>query len=111
VAIFDALHDMGDPIGVARHVRETLAPGGTFMLVEPRAEDRLEDNLHPLGQAYYAFSTLICTAVSRSQEVGLALGAQAGPARLTRVLHDAGFSRVRIAAQTDTNLVLEARVA
>ncbi len=108
VAIFDALHDMGDPVGVARYVRSTLNPGGVFMLVEPRAGDRLEDNLHPLGQAFYGFSTLICTAVSRSQEVGLALGAQAGPGRLTKVLEDAGFERVRLACESDSNIVFEA---
>lgn len=109
VAIFDALHDMGDPVGVARYVKSTLKVDGTFMLVEPRAGDKLEDNLHPMGQAFYAFSTLICTAVSRSQEVGLALGAQAGPRRLTQVLNEAGFSDTRLAAQSDANIVLEAR--
>jgi SAM-dependent methyltransferase len=108
VAIFDALHDMGDPVGAARHVRSTLKPGGTFMVVEPRAGDSLVDNLHPLGQAYYAFSTLTCTAVSRSQEVGLALGAQAGPALLIGVLEEAGFSDIRLAAEGQTNILLEA---
>jgi hypothetical protein len=94
---------------VARHVRAALAPDGTWMIVEPRAGDRVEDNLNPVGRAYYAFSTLLCTPSSLSQEGGLALGAQAGVARLTQVLNSAGFSRVRVAAETPFNLVLEAR--
>ncbi len=109
VTIFDALHDMGDPVGAAAHVRSTLADGGTLMLVEPRAADSLEENLHPLGQIYYAFSTMVCTPASKAQEVGLALGAQAGQKRLTAVLKEAGFSHVRRAAETPTNMVLEAR--
>ena len=109
VAIFDALHDMGDPVGAASRVRDALAPAGTLMVVEPLAGDSLVDNLHPLGQAFYAFSTLICTAASKSQEVGLALGAQAGPKRLTEVLEQAGFGSVRVAAETGSNMVLEAR--
>jgi SAM-dependent methyltransferase len=108
VAIFDALHDMGDPVGVSRYVRDTLKDDGTFMLIEPMAADALEDNLHSGGQMFYAFSTLTCTAVSLSQEVGLALGAQAGPSRLSGVLQDAGFSNVRLACGEGTNLVLEA---
>lgn len=109
VTIFDALHDMGDPVGASAHVRKSLADGGTFMLVEPASGDCLEDNLHPLGQIYYAFSTMICTPASKSQEVGLALGAQAGEKRLTEVLKEGGFTRVRRAAETPTNMVLEAR--
>jgi SAM-dependent methyltransferase len=109
VTMFDCLHDMGDPAGAARHVRETLAPDGTWMIVEPAAGDRVEDNLNPVGRAYYGFSTLLCTPASLSQEVGLALGAQAGEARLTEVLHEGGFSRVRRTAETPFNLVLEVR--
>jgi len=109
VAIFDALHDMGDPVGAARHVCATLRPGGTFMVVEPLAGDRLEDNLHTLGALFYGASTMICTPASLAQEVGLALGAQAGEAKLAGVLKEGGFKQVRRAAQTLTNLVLEAR--
>jgi 2-polyprenyl-3-methyl-5-hydroxy-6-metoxy-1,4-benzoquinol methylase len=105
--IFDALHDMGDPAGAARHIRETLAPGGTFMLVEPMAGDTMAENMHPLGQIFYAASCTICTPNSLSQEVGLGLGAQAGQKRLTEVLHQAGFANVRRAAETPTNMVLE----
>jgi len=107
ICIFDALHDMGDPVGAARHIREQLAPGGTFMLVEPLAGDRLEDNLNPVGRIFYAASTLICTPASQSQEVGLGLGAQAGETRLRQVAEEAGFSRVRRVAETMTNMVLE----
>ena len=109
VTSFDCLHDMGDPAGVARQVRAALAPGGTWMIVEPRAGDTVEENLNPVGRAYYAFSTLLCTPSSLSQEVGLALGAQAGEARLKAVLESAGFTSVRRAAETPFNLVLEAR--
>ncbi len=109
VAIFDALHDMGDPVGASSHILSSLKDDGTFMLVEPAAGDALEDNLHPLGQIYYSFSTMICTPASRAQEVGLALGAQAGEKRLTEVLREGGFTRVRRAAETPTNMVLEAR--
>ena len=109
VTIFDALHDMGDPVGASAHILKSLADGGTFMLVEPSAGDSLEENLHPLGQIYYAFSTMICTPASKSQEVGLALGAQAGEKRLTEVLREGGFTHVRRAAETPTNMVLEAR--
>ena len=105
--IFDALHDMGDPVGAARHIRETLAPGGTFMLVEPMAGDSMADNMHPLGQIFYAASCTICTPNSLSQEVGLGLGAQAGQKALTEVLTEAGFGNVRRAAETPTNMVLE----
>ena len=110
VAIFDALHDMGDPVGASKHVASTLAEGGTLMLVEPFAGDNLEDNSHPLGQIFYSFSTTVCVPNSLSQEVGLALGAQAGEKRLTEVLNDGGFGHVRRAAETPTNMVLEARV-
>ena len=106
---FDALHDMGDPVGAARHVRDSLAPDGTWLLVEPAAADQFEDNLNPVGRAYYGFSTLLCTPASLSQEVGLALGTQAGPARLRDVATAAGFTRFRVAAQTPFNLVLEIR--
>jgi 2-polyprenyl-3-methyl-5-hydroxy-6-metoxy-1,4-benzoquinol methylase len=109
ICLFDALHDMGDPVGAARHLRECLRPGGTLMLVEPLAGDKLTDNLHLLGQICYSSSTVICTPASRAQEVGLALGAQAGEKRITAVLKEAGFSRVRRAAETDVNMVLEAR--
>jgi 2-polyprenyl-3-methyl-5-hydroxy-6-metoxy-1,4-benzoquinol methylase len=105
--IFDALHDMGDPVGAARHIRETLAPGGTFMLVEPMAGDSMAENMHPLGQIFYAASCVICTPNSLSQEVGLGLGAQAGEKRLAEVCREAGFTSVRRAAETPTNMVLE----
>jgi SAM-dependent methyltransferase len=109
VAFFDCLHDMGDPEGAARHVRETLAPDGAWMIVEPFANDNLEDNLNPVGRVYYAASTMLCTPASKSQEVGLALGAQAGEGRLKKILGSAGFTRVRRAAETPFNIVLEAR--
>ena len=109
VTTFDALHDMGDPVGAARHVRETLAEDGTWMIVEPMAGDRVEDNLNPVGRAFYGFSTLLCTPASLSQEVGLALGTQAGPARIKDVTATAGFSRFRPAAATPFNNVLEVR--
>lgn len=109
ICMFDALHDMGDPVGIARHLRSCLAADGTLMLVEPMAADALEDNLHLLGQIFYSASTLICTPASKAQEVGLALGAQAGEKRLTEVLRQAGFTRIRRATETSTNMVLEAR--
>lgn len=109
VAIFDALHDMPDPLGAARHIREALKPDGTFLLVEPYANDKLEDNLNPVGRLYYAASTIICVAHSMSEEPRTALGAQAGEARLTEVLDEAGFTRVRRAAETPFNLIIEAR--
>lgn len=108
VCMFDALHDMGDPARIARHVLQSLKPDGVLMLVEPMAGDRLEDNLHLVGQMYYGGSTLICTPTAKAQG-GVALGAQAGPKRLTEVLNEAGFSRVRLAHATETNMVLEAR--
>ncbi len=109
ICMFDSLHDMGDPVGAARHLRQCLAADGTLMLVEPLAADSLADNLHLLGQIFYSASTLICTPASRAQEVGLALGAQAGERRLTAVLKEAGFRHVKRATETDTNMVLEAR--
>jgi SAM-dependent methyltransferase len=109
VCVFDCLHDMGDPVGAAAHVLTTLAPDGTWMIVEPFANDRVEDNLNPVGRVFYGASTVICTPASLSQEVGLALGAQAGEARLTKVLEQGGFTRVRRATETPFNLILEAR--
>jgi SAM-dependent methyltransferase len=109
VTMFDCLHDMGDPVGAARHVLRTLAPDGTWMIVEPAAGDRVEDNLNAVGRAYYGFSTLLCTPASLSQDVGLALGAQAGPARIAQVVREAGFTRFRRVAETPFNLVYEAR--
>jgi ubiquinone/menaquinone biosynthesis C-methylase UbiE len=109
VTMFDCLHDMGDPVGAARHVLRTLAPDGTWMIVEPAAGDRVEDNLNPVGRAYYGFSTLLCTPASLSQDVGLALGAQAGPAKIAAVVGEAGFTRFRQVAGTPFNLVFEAR--
>jgi SAM-dependent methyltransferase len=109
VAFFDCLHDMGDPVGAAVHVRESLQPDGTWMIVEPFAHDKLADNLNPVGRLYYAASTMVCTPASLSQEVGLGLGAQAGEMRLRQVVAGGGFSRFRRAAETPFNLVLEAR--
>ena len=109
VAIFDCLHDMGDPIGAAAHIRQSLAKDGTCMLVEPFANDNLKDNLNPVGRVYYSFSTLLCTPCSRSQEVGLCLGAQAGEARIRDVMTSAGFNRFRRATETAFNIVYEAR--
>lgn len=109
VTTFDALHDMGDPTGAAAHVLETLAPDGTWMIVEPFANDRLEDNLNPVGRIFYSASTTICLPVSRSQEVDAGLGAQAGEARVHEIVTAAGFTRFRRAAETPFNLVFEAR--
>ena len=109
VAVFDCLHDMGDPVGAAAHVRSSLAKDGTWMIVEPFANDELKDNLNPVGRVYYSFSTLLCTPCSRSQEVGLCLGAQSGEARIREVITSAGFSRFRRATETPFNLVYEAR--
>jgi SAM-dependent methyltransferase len=109
VTMFDCLHDMGDPVGAARQVHKMLAPDGTWMIVEPMAGDRVEDNLNPVGRAFYGFSTFLCTPASLSQEVGLALGAQAGEARIGDVVTGAGFTRFRRAAETPFNLVFEAR--
>lgn len=107
--IFDALHDMGDPVGAASHIHNLLKPDGTFMVVEPIAADSLEDNLNPLASVFYSFSTLICVPTSKAQEVGLGLGAQAGEKKLNSILGDAGFSSVHRATETDTNMILEAR--
>jgi SAM-dependent methyltransferase len=109
VTMFDCLHDMGDPVGAARQVLRTLAPDGTWMIVEPMAGDRVEDNFNPVGRAFYGFSTFLCTPASLSQEVGLALGAQAGESRIGDVVSEGGFTRFRRAAETPFNLVFEAR--
>ena len=109
VTMFDCLHDMGDPAGAARHVRQSIAPDGTWLIVEPAAGDRVEDNLNPVGRAYYGFSTLLCTPASLSQEVGLALGAQAGESRIRDIVTSAGFTRFRRASETPFNIVYEAR--
>lgn len=110
VTMFDCLHDMGDPVGAARHVRKAIAANGIWMIVEPFAHDELKDNLNPVGRVYYSFSTLLCTPCSRSQEVGLCLGAQAGEERMRKVLSSGGFSRFRRANETPVNLVYEARL-
>ena len=109
ICFFDALHDLGDPVGAARHAYEALAEDGALMLVEPFAGDAVSDNEGPVGRIYYSASTTMCVAHSRSEDVGLALGAQAGPARLTAVLEEAGFRSVRVAYESPFNIVLEAR--
>jgi hypothetical protein len=109
VTTFDALHDMGDPVGAARHVLAALAADGTWMVVEPMAGDSLEDNLNPIGRAYYGFSTLLCTPASLAQPGAMALGTQAGPAKIFAVAAEAGFTRHRSAAETPFNRVLELR--
>ena len=109
VACFDCLHDMGDPVGAAAHIRGSLSPDGTWLIVEPFAHDRLEDNLNPVGRIFYSTSTTICTPASRSQPVGAALGAQAGESKLRGVVTAGGFTRFRRVAETPFNLVLEAR--
>ncbi|HRI02681.1 MAG TPA: methyltransferase domain-containing protein [Pyrinomonadaceae bacterium] len=109
VTFFDCLHDMGDPVGAAKHVRKALSENGSWLIVEPFANDTPEDNHNPVGRVFYSASTLICTPASRSQEVGLALGAQAGEARLRRVVEEGGFTQFRRANETPFNLVLEAR--
>jgi SAM-dependent methyltransferase len=109
VAVFDCLHDMGDPVGVASYVHRSLDADGTWLIVEPYANDRIEDNLNPVGRMFYAASTMICVPASLSQEVGMALGAQAGEARLRQVVTAAGFRSFRRATATPFNLVLEAR--
>jgi SAM-dependent methyltransferase len=106
---FDCLHDMGDPVGAARHIRGLLDDDGTWMIVEPAAGDHVQDNFNPVGRAYYGFSTLLCTPSSLAQDVGLALGTQAGPARIRDVVTAGGFSRFRLVAQTPFNNVFEAR--
>jgi SAM-dependent methyltransferase len=110
VAFFDCLHDMGDPAGAAAHVRQSLKSDGSWMIVEPMAGDKLEDNLNPVGRIYYAGSTMGCVPTSLSQEVGAALGAQAGEAKLREVITAGGFRNVRRAAETPFNMILEARL-
>lgn len=110
VAMFDSLHDMGDPVGAVHHISHALKPDGTLMLVEPMAGDSLAENLHPVGRVFYAASANTCVPASLGQEVGAALGAQAGQAKLTQVLNAGGFSRVRRSAETPFNMVLEARL-
>jgi SAM-dependent methyltransferase len=109
VAFFDCLHDMGDPIGASKHVLASMKKDGTWLVVEPMAKDRVEDNLNPVGRVYYSASTHICTPASLSQEVGMALGAQAGESKLREVILAGGFKSVRRATETPFNLVLEAR--
>ena len=109
VTFFDCLHDMGDPAGAAQHVHQSLKPDGSWMIVEPLAGDRLEDNFNPVGRLYYAGSTMICVPTSLSQEVGVALGAQAGEAKLREVITTGGFKSVRRATETPFNMILEAR--
>lgn len=109
VAVFDCLHDMGDPVGAAAHVLKSLCPDGAWMIVEPFANDHLEQNLNPVGRVYYSASTFICTPASRAQDVGLCLGAQAGEARIREVVTQGGFTRFRRATETPFNLIYEAR--
>ncbi len=109
VAFFDCLHDMGDPAGAARHVRESLAPGGTWMIVEPFAHDEVAQNLNPIGRIMYSASASVCVPCSLSQEVALGLGAQAGPAKIEKVVRGGGFTRFRKASETPFNMVFEAR--
>lgn len=109
VTMYDCLHDMGDPRGCAAHMRRILAPGGSWMIVEPLAGDRPEENLNPVGRLYYNASTMICVPTSLDQEVGEALGAQAGEARLSQIVREGGFENVRRAAEGPFNMVLEAR--
>jgi SAM-dependent methyltransferase len=109
VAFFDCLHDMGDPVGAGRHVKEALGKDGVWMIVEPFAHDNLKDNINPVGRTFYGASTFICTPASLSQEVALGLGAQAGERRLRKVVTDAGFTQFRRATETPFNMVFEAR--
>ena len=109
VTFFDCLHDMGDPAGAAAHVRQSLKPDGSWMVDEPMAADRLEDNLNPIGRLYYGASTMVCVPTSLAQEVGAALGAQAGEAKLREIITAGGFRSVRRATETPFNMVLEAR--
>ena len=106
---FDCLHDMGDPLSAARHIRQALKPDGTWLIVEPAAADEVAGNLNPVGRAYYNFSTLLCVPNALSQPGGFALGAQAGEAAIRQVVTDAGFTRFRRAAETPFNLVYEVR--
>jgi 2-polyprenyl-3-methyl-5-hydroxy-6-metoxy-1,4-benzoquinol methylase len=109
VTFFDCLHDMGDPVGAAKHVLSSLKPGGAWMIVEPFANDAPEENFNPVGRIFYSASTMICTPASLAQEVGAALGAQAGEERIRSVVTEAGFGTFRRAAQTPFNLIFEAR--
>ncbi|MBL4576632.1 MAG: class I SAM-dependent methyltransferase [Opitutaceae bacterium] len=110
IALFDCLHDMGDPVGACAHIKEVLKPDGTCMIVEPYAKDSLAENLNPVGRAFYAFSTMLCVPCSLNQEVGKALGAQAGEKRLIDVITSGGFTKVRRATETPFNLILEAKI-
>jgi len=110
VATFDCLHDMGDPVGAARHIRQSLAEDGTWLIVEPFAGDTVADNLNPVGRSYYGFSTFLCVPNALSQAGGYSLGAQAGEAAIGKVVAEAGFTRFRRAAETPFNLVFEARL-
>jgi hypothetical protein len=109
VAFFDCLHDMGDPVGAGKHVKQTLAKDGSWMIVEPFAHDDIKDNLNPVGRVFYHASTFICTPASLSQEVGCGLGAQAGELRLRQVATEAGFQRFRRATETPFNMIFEVR--
>jgi hypothetical protein len=109
ITTFDCLHDMGDPIGASAHVLESLTKDGTWMIVEPFANDKLEDNLNPIGRAYYGASTMVCTPTSLSQEVGAALGAQAGESRIREVVTKGGFKKFRRATETPFNIIFEAK--
>jgi len=109
ICFFDCLHDMGDPVGACKHVKEALKPDGTCMIVEPFANDSLEENLNPIGRAFYAFSTTICTPCSLNQEVGLALGAQAGEKKIGMVANEGGFSKFGVATHNPFNLIFEAK--
>ncbi len=109
VTTFDCLHDMGDPAGAAAHIRQSLAPGGTWMIIEPAAGDAVPDNLNPVGRVFYGFSTFLCLPNAKSQQGGYALGAQAGEAAIGSLVREAGFSSFRRVAETPFNLVFEAR--
>ena len=109
ITMFDCFHDMGDPAGVARHMRSILKPDGVWMLVEPYASDKIEENLNPVGRLFYCASVLLCTSGALDQNAELALGGQAGEARLREVIQAGGFTRFKRAAQTPMNLILEAR--
>ena len=110
VAVFDCLHDMGDPVGAAAHVRRSLAKDGTWMIVEPFANDQLKDNLNPVGRVYYSFSTFLCVPNALSQDGGYSLGAQAGEEPVRRLAADAGYTGFRRVAETPFNIVYEARL-
>ena len=111
ICFMDCLHDMGDPVGAAQHAKQSLKANGTVLLVEPAAGDTVNDNINPVSRLYYAASTAVCTPCSLSQEVGLALGAQAGEKRLSDVMKDAGFNELRRASETPFNIVLEAKIS